>query len=636
MLVNANQLGKIYTDQWIIRNVKFEINHKERIGLVGRNGSGKTTLLKLISGNESPDEGQIHIQKDLKIGYLMQNLSSYEQYTVNDVIEHAFYEVMQIGIQMRDLEKQMSNNDLDNKQMQVALREYDRLLHEFESREGYEIESKKLKVCQGLGCSESLLNSNFDTLSGGEKTKIGLAQVLLQKPDLLLLDEPTNHLDLSSIEWLEGFLQQYQGTVLIVSHDRYFLDRITTKIFDMEDGELIVYPGNYSFFIKQKEEELLRQFEQYQEQQKKIKAMKEAIKRLREWANRASPPNAGMHRRASSMEKALHRMEKIKKPILEREKVDLLIQAEKRSGKEVVVLEEISKTMGSELLFRNIKLLIRFQEKVAIIGNNGTGKSTLCQIILVVLKPDKGLVKLGSSIRIGYLSQKGLELINEDQTVIGVFRDEVIVEEGEARHLLAKFLFYGSAVFRKVSNLSGGEKMRLRLAQLMHQQVNLLVLDEPTNHLDMDTREVLEEVLQEYKGTVIAISHDRYFLNQCFEKIYWLEDQSLQLYLGNYDYAKAQREKVKGVPIQASDKKEKKDIQIKKKFSNVRTNVTIESIEEQIIRLEEQLSKIESQMVQLSEQPMEQALSKLQDWQEEKQEIEEQREKLFQELDILI
>lgn len=315
--------------------------------------------------------------------------------------------------------------------------------------------------------------------------------MLLQKPDLLLLDEPTNHLDLFAVEWLEQFLKEYNGTVMVISHDRYFLDEVVTKIFDLEDGEIHVYHTNYSRFVEEKEERLLQEFQAYQEQQKKIKKMKEAIKRLREWANQANPPNEGLHKRARSMERALERMEKLKKPILERKQMGLQFEGQERSGKDVVVMKEVSKGFAEHLLFNEANLHVRFQERAAIVGRNGTGKTTLLKLLLEQIEPDAGEIRIGSSVKIGYLSQHAYG--NRKSNVLEAFREYVAVTEGEARHILAKFLFYGPAVFKKVTQLSGGEKMRLRLAQLMYQDINFLILDEPTNHLDIESREVLEE-----------------------------------------------------------------------------------------------------------------------------------------------
>lgn len=546
ILCSTYQLKKTYGANLIFENINVEIHEEDRIGLVGRNGSGKTTLFQLLAGNERTDEGEIHVRKGARVGYLAQVPLYSEKTTVIDVLRQPFAEVLETENKMEEVAEAMGGpaaSDAD--QLDRLLEKYDALQQSFEQSGGYEMDANIRKVIHGLGMDECFLDRHFESLSGGEKTKVGLAAALLEQPDLLLLDEPTNHLDLMAIEWLEDFLRNYKGAVMVVSHDRYFLDRIVTKVFDLEDGEISFYQGNYSAFVKEKEARLLAQFQQYQEQQKKIKKMREAIKRLRQWANQANPPNDGMHRRASSMEKALERMEKMDRPVLDRRKIGLEFDAGKRSGRDVAVLKGVSKSFGGPALFEDVDMLIRFRERTAIIGENGSGKSTLLRMLLGESEPDSGKAVLGSSVKTGYLSQTGLEGY-DDHTVLEAFRDQAVITEGQARHILAQFLFYGSQVFRKVKDLSGGERMRLRFVQLMYQDVNFLVLDEPTNHLDIDSREVLEDALQDFEGTILAVSHDRYFLNKLFEPIYWLENGSLTRYDGHYDRAKQKRRELYG------------------------------------------------------------------------------------------
>ncbi|MFD1425787.1 ribosomal protection-like ABC-F family protein [Kroppenstedtia sanguinis] len=546
MICAAKQVGKMMGGNQILNCISFEITSGDRVGLTGPNGCGKTTLLQLLAGVETVDEGEIFIKKGAQVGYLEQIPDADPEATVSDALRVPFRQVFQLEKKMEKLTEQMAAPDLGEKELERVLERYQSCQEEYEERGGYEVEAKIRRVAHGLNLSEEMLARPFGSLSGGEKTKVGLARILLTEPDLLLLDEPTNHLDLTAIEWLENVLSSYPGAVLIVSHDRYFLDRVVTRMIDLEGGEAVLYSGNYSRFLQEKEERLLAEFQAYQEQQKKIKKMKETIKRLREWANQANPPNAGLHRRAASMEKALERMVKLERPVLERKKIDLSFEQDQRSGREVFRCDEVFKEYGQQLVLDGVHLQVRSGERVAIVGSNGSGKSTLLRILLGEESADLGEVAVGPSVQVGYLSQQGWEG-DPDQTVLEAFREEVSVEEGKARHLLAQFLFYGYAVFRKVKDLSGGERMRLRLAQLMHQDLNALILDEPTNHLDIDSREALEDALERFPGTILAVSHDRWFLNKLFAPIYWLEAGKLTRFEGNYDEAKEKRRQLKGV-----------------------------------------------------------------------------------------
>jgi ATP-binding cassette subfamily F protein 3 len=540
IICSANELSKMYGGNLIFEKLSLEIHEGDNIGLIGQNGSGKTTIFKLLAAIDTPDHGEVHLKKDAVIGYLAQIPHYSSEVSVKEVLEHSFKEVFAIEAKLQQITERMADPANADK-LESLYNKFSLLQEEFDQKEGYQVQSKLGKVINGLGLVH-LVDQSFKSLSGGEKTKVGLATILLQEPDLLLLDEPTNHLDLEAIEWLEEFLRKYTGSVVVISHDRYFLDKAITKTFDLEDGELTVYHGNYSAFMKEKEERLLAEFQAYQDQQKKIKKMKETIKRLKQWANEANPPNDGLHRRAKSMEKALERIGKLKRPVLERRKVALSFDMNERSGKDVLVFEKVAKGFDCRKLFHNVDLFVRFREKIAIVGNNGTGKTTLFKLLSNELSLDEGEFHIGSGVKIGYLSQQGLDDYN-DETVIEAFRDLVHVPEGEARQRLAQFLFYGASVFRKVKDLSGGERMRLRFAQMMYQNYNLLLLDEPTNHLDIESREMLEDALEDYDGTIVAISHDRYFLNKLFDRIAWLESQTLTTYIGNYDDAKEERQK---------------------------------------------------------------------------------------------
>lgn len=534
IICSVNHIAKSFGGNIIFKDLSLEVQEGSRIGLVGRNGGGKTTLLKLLGNQETVDEGVIHWKKGLKIGYLAQ-ISDFKELTSKDVLKTAFEELIATETKLQQLEFEMGK-DITPVELERLMDQYGKLQDEFILNGGYEMDAQLDRIANGLNIT-NLLDKSFSSLSGGEKTKVGLGLSLLKNPELLLLDEPTNHLDLKAIEWLGAFLKEYSGTIILISHDRYFLDEVVTKVLEMEDGEIDLYHTNFSNYVKEKEERLLREFQEYQEQQKKIKKMKEAIKRLRDWANRANPPSAALHKRATNMQRALDRIEKLERPKIDVKKMAIDFEANVRSGKDVIVMEDVAKRFGGRTLLNQVNMLVHYRDRTAIVGENGTGKSTLLKMILKEIEPDKGVVKVGSNVKVGYLSQHVYTDIG-DKPLIDVFRSEVLVNEGEARHILARFLFYGPAVFRKVSQLSGGERMRLRLAQLMYLDINLLILDEPTNHLDIDSCEVLEEALEQFNGTILAVSHDRYFLNKLFKKIYWLKDGAVHFFDGNYDWAK--------------------------------------------------------------------------------------------------
>ncbi|MGG0665856.1 ribosomal protection-like ABC-F family protein [Viridibacillus arvi] len=554
MICTVQHISKMLGGNSIFEDLVLDIKTGDRLGIVGRNGSGKTTLFKLIAGVESPDQGEIHFKKGTKIGYLAQIPIFSEEITGQDILARAFKNLLDLQRQMQELENSMAT--ATSEQLERYLVRYGDVQERFTLEDGYSMQAQIEMIINGLQLND-FVEQPFNSLSGGEKTKIMLGQLLLTKPDLLLLDEPTNHLDLFAVEWLEQYLVDYTGTVVIVSHDRYFLDKVVTKIVDLEQGELQVYHCSYSDFCVEKEARLMREFQQYEEQQKKVKKMREAIKRMRQWANEANPPNEAMHRRARNMERALERIEKLRKPIIDPKRMDLSFEAAPRSGKEVAKLENVTKAFGDKVLLRNVNLQLLWQEHMAIVGRNGTGKSTILNMLLNKTTVDTGTCKLGSQVKIGYLSQH-FQIDMPKARLIDVFRDEVSVTEGDARHILAKFMFYGADVFKRIADLSGGERMRLRLAQLMHQDVNLLILDEPTNHLDIESREVLEDALEDFRGTILAISHDRFFLNKLFTRTVWLENQQLITYEGPYDWARQKFNEKQALNSPQSIKQEKK------------------------------------------------------------------------------
>ncbi|OTW83969.1 ABC transporter ATP-binding protein [Bacillus thuringiensis serovar sumiyoshiensis] len=623
-ICSVNNVTKSFGGNTIFENISLEIKNGERVGLVGRNGSGKTTIFGLLTGRESLDAGAIHMKKGTRIGHVAQIPKFDEAMTVYDVLSSAFKVEKELEKEMHALEKNMAVEQ-EQSALEKLMERYGVIQEKFAFLGGYEIEANIMKVANGLQVTD-LFSRVFTELSGGEQTKVSLAYMLVQKPDLLLLDEPTNHLDLFAVEWLEQFLKEYTGTVMVISHDRYFLDEVVTKIFDLEDGEIHVYHTNYSQFVEEKEEKLLQEFQAYQEQQKKIKKMKEAIKRLREWANQANPPNEGLHKRARNMERALERIEKLKRPILERKQMGLQFEGQERSGKDVVVMKEVSKGFAGRPLFEQANLHVRFQERAAIVGRNGTGKTTLLKLLLEEINPDVGEIRIGSSVKIGYLSQHTYG--NVKSNVLEAFREYVAVTEGEARHILAKFLFYGPAVFKKVTQLSGGEKMRLRLAQLMYQDINFLILDEPTNHLDIESREVLEEALEQYNGTILAVSHDRYFLNKLFEKTYWIDECKLFEFAGNYAWARQKWEEKLEKQVIKQKRQGRKSVEMvpvkEKKARN------LEEIENELMHVEEDIYAIECEMEHVAD------VERLEKLYEEKTMKELLRAKLYSELENIM
>ncbi|MED1796648.1 ABC-F type ribosomal protection protein [Brevibacillus nitrificans] len=541
MIVVATQhIQKSYGADPVLQDITLEIKAGERVGIVGPNGAGKTTLFKLLAGIESPDSGELYRAKGTVWAYLPQTPKYPDQWRTQDVIASAFEEVIRLQEELRSLEQQMSEVYESAAELEKLMQRYQKLQEAFEQLGGYEYETTMAQVIEGLRITPEHLATPFQLLSGGEKTKAGLAKLLCQRSDVLLLDEPTNHLDVESMEWLEDFLKDYQGTVLIISHDRYFLDAVVTSVYHVDGGEAEYYIGNYSAFVKEREERLLRQFAAYQEQQKQIKKMKETIKRLKEWGNRSNPPNEAFHRRAKSMEKALARIERIDRPKMEADRMGLAFQKTERSGQDVLAASGVYKAFGGKELFVDAGFLLRYGERKALLGPNGCGKSTLIRMLLGEMEPDAGTLKVGSNVKVGYLSQQAWEG-DQNLRVIDMFRQVALVTEPEARHMLARFLFYGEHVFKRVGQLSGGERMRLRLAQMMHQEINLLVLDEPTNHLDIEARETLEEALADFRGSLFIVSHDRYFLQKMADGVFWVEDRQLVHDVGSYEEVREKR-----------------------------------------------------------------------------------------------
>lgn len=600
--LTLNGIKKFMDATLVLKNISFEVYAGEKVGIVGANGSGKSTILKLIAGIEPMhyypgypqtssygyDEGLIHFPRGATCAYLEQTHSYPEGLKVSDVLNMAFEEVHCIEKEMRVLEEQMKM--LADSDLEKALQKYSDLVQLYEVKGGYDRKEKLGKVCTGLKFDESFLNKDFDLLSGGEKTTVVLGKLLIHDPDILLLDEPTNHLDMDSVEWLEGYLKSYKGVVIIVSHDRYFLDNVVTKIVEIEDMESITYKGNYSSYVSQKEENLRIQYEHFREQQKKINSMEKTVKDLRDWAMRAD--NNKFFRRAASMQKKLDKMERIEKPVFERPNMKLHLKAAQRSGNETIKAVGLSKSYGDKAIFKDADVMVHYGERVGLIGSNGSGKTTFLKMLLGEERPDHGVVEFGANVKVAYLPQK-LTFKNEELTVLECFREDISILEGKAREYLSKFMFYKNSVFKKVKHLSGGERIRLKLGMLLYQDVNLLILDEPTNHLDIDSIETLEEALEDFKGTIFFISHDRYFINKLGERVIAIEDHSCKSYLGNYDYYKSIKEELS---LQNVKEPVKKSVKVKKQKHasegmkeeavKAKALVKIENLEEEIRQLD--------------------------------------------------
>lgn len=530
--IELNNIKKNYGLKNILDGFNLVVKSGERVALIGQNGSGKSTILKIISGQETIDSGTISIRKGATIGILNQIYENVDtDILVKDFLYESFIEILQTEKELRDLEEKMAfeqNVDI----LETLINKYGKTQEKYQFMGGYEMQEKFSKICSKFNLGEKILSQNYNHLSGGEKTKINLAKLLLKNPDILLLDEPTNHLDFESLNFLEEVVGNYKGTILIVSHDRYFLDKVITKTILLENGKDNVYYGNYSYFIKEDERRTLAKFENYKNQQKQIEKMKESIKTLRKFGEIAK--NEMFFKRAKSIEKKLEKMEVLEKVDLNQRSIDLKFNVENRAGKDVVKITNLSKRFGAKIIFESANMTLTYGEKVALIGKNGTGKTSLIKMILGKDLQFSGEIKLGSSIQIGYIPQN-IIFENSNQTILEFFLDGNSFTETQARTRLAKYGFRGESVFKKIASLSGGEKVRLLLIKLIQKDVNFLILDEPTNHIDVDTRELLEEALAEYSGTVLFLSHDRYFINKLADRVVNIEDYKIKSYSGNYD-----------------------------------------------------------------------------------------------------
>lgn len=531
--IELNNIIKNYGLKNVLNGMNLTLKTGERAAIIGCNGAGKSTVLKIIMKQESISSGTINIRKNATIGMLKQ-IYEYEETNPNvySFLQRSFEHFFELERKLKKLENEMSY-EKDDEKMSELLQKYGNVQQKYIQMGGYDIQEKFNKICSGLQINEKMLNQNYNDLSGGEKTIVNLGALLLKEPSILLLDEPTNHLDMEKLEWLEKFLKEYKGTILMVSHDRYFLDKVATKTILLENGKEKIYFGNYSYFLKEDEKRTLAEFENYKNQQKMIKKMKESIKTLRKFGELAK--NEMFFKRAKSIEKKLAKIEQLPQVNLEQKTLlNFKLNIDSRSGKDVVIINNLNKNFESKNIFENANLQIHYGEKIALIGKNGTGKSTLLNIIMNEDCEYTGEIKIGQSVNIGYIPQE-IKFEDDNQTILNFFEQFDNRNETEIRTSLAKYMFRGNDVFKKVSSLSGGEKVRLILAKLLKQNINFLILDEPTNHIDIETRELLEEAIKEYSGTVLFVSHDRYFINNLAERIVEVKEKRFFSYIGNYD-----------------------------------------------------------------------------------------------------
>ncbi|MCJ7856469.1 ABC-F type ribosomal protection protein [Lachnospiraceae bacterium NSJ-143] len=601
MILSLSGVSKSYGTDAILEKISFNIEEKEKAAVVGVNGAGKTTLFKIITGENTCDSGEVYIKKDISMGYLKQNSVPDTSKTIYTEMLSVFSGVIQTENELRQMEHDMSS--LCGTELDEHMKKYSNLQYQFEMMDGYSYKSRIKGVLKGLGFNEGDFDRPVSSLSGGQKTRVYLGSLLLSNPDILLLDEPTNHLDIESIGWLEDFLKGYSGAVLIISHDRYFLDKIVTKTIEIENKKSHVYDGNYSFYAKTKETN--RQIEQhhYTQQQREIKRQEEVIAKLKSFNREKSV------KRAESRQKQLEKIELVQKPENLPEKMRLKLTPKITSGNDVLHAEGLSKSFDSRTLFENLDIDIKRGEKTAIVGPNGIGKSTLLKILLGKAEKSSGDIRLGTNVHIGYYDQEQHNF-DESKTIFQEISDTYPdMTNGEIRNILAAFVFEGDDVFKVISSLSGGEKGRVSLAKIMLSKANFLILDEPTNHLDIFSKEILESAINNYEGTVLYVSHDRYFINKTAGKILELSRNGVKEYLGNYDYyiekkTLAQREELlfgskeqQDFEKPVSESKLSYQAQKEQQAKERKLKNQIKRLEEEIEKTEEKISFLESQLL---------------------------------------
>lgn len=600
MILSCQNLSKAFGSDDIIKNVSFQINEGDKVAIVGNNGAGKSTLLKMITGELESDAGSITLAKDATLGYLAQYQNIEGEETVYQTVYSSRQDILNMQGRLQRMEQQMT--ELQGEALEDLLVKYHQLHDLFEHQNGYAYESEVQGVLRGLGFSEEDFNKTMDMLSGGQKTRVSLGKLLVMKPDILLLDEPINHLDLTSIEWLETFLMNYKGTVVIVAHDRYFLDRIVTKVIDLSMHTAHVYKGNYSAFAMQKEEIRKTMLREYEKQQASIAHQQEVIDKLKQFNREKSI------KRAESRQKALDKMEVLEKPVDAENHMQLSLQPDMVSGNDVLELIGLSKSYDGIPLFTNVNLLLQRGEHVAILGDNGTGKTTLLKIINEIVPADAGIFRLGANVTIGYYDQEQ-QVLDDEKTLFEEMSDTYPnLNNTKIRNVLAAFMFLGDDCYKRIRDLSGGERGRISLAKLMLSGANFLILDEPTNHLDMESKEILENAINAYEGTVLYVSHDRYFVNQTADKILELTNQQFSVYLGNYDYfveKKAQSQETQNIVSQTTTSSQAEQVESEGKIDwkqQKKLQSEKRKVENRIAEIEEQISECEDTLAKIDEE----------------------------------
>lgn len=633
MILSCNHISKSYGVETILNDCSFFINDNEKAAIVGNNGAGKSTIMKIIMGELSPDDGNVIIGKDKTIGYLAQYQDLGSDTTIYEEVKSVKQNLIDMEQKLLEYEKEMAKVSGD--ELSKLIETYTNLEHRFQLLNGYSYKSEIEGVIKGLGFTEDDFNKSVGNLSGGQKTRVALCKLLLEKPDIIMLDEPTNHLDLNSIKWLETYLLNYNGAVLIIAHDRYFLDKIVSKIIEIENHKAHVYSGNYSDFAVKKQELRVATMNAYLKQQSEIKHQEEVIAKLRSYKQEK------FYKRAESREKQLEKMDLIEKPEELKNNMTIKLEPDIVSGNDVLSVENLEKSYNT-LLFKNISFEIKRGEHVAIIGDNGTGKTTILKIINGLVDADSGMIKLGTNVHIGYYDQEQHNLTDENTLFEEIANSYPNMTNTKIRNTLAAFMFTGEDVFKRVSDLSGGEKGRLSLAKLMLSEANLIILDEPTNHLDMASKEILENAINNYTGTVLYVSHDRYFINQTANRILELTNTKLINYLGNYDYYEEKKEELTATfaPKEEKTKAEKTTSSNKQDYLERKAEAArIRKLKNDISKVEEKIKKYEDRLNELDEMVAYPSVStnsaKLNEIGKEQNEISDKLDKLMEEWEIL-